>query len=629
MSFLCLWVGSRSVLNSRCFLYAVIGIVKSPTGATKCLARLLLLMLVSKAAMTATFHYDSCSQAREACEPTCLKCLPNCVYTCVTWGKSYYCQGNAKNLYKCTANCPQGQTVNLTTGICEPKSYCPPPLSFNTDGSQCQARCGSGQQWDAVRKRCVGPDVADSCDSRSRNPIDFSLGKKYHRERVITLPGLFPITLTYHYNNQGNAEKTHQGIVASKSMNTSVAATITSLSYEEYNQQYAGANLRTDMAMGLAPSYGNATRYWRHNYEESLLPEADGSYTWYRSDGSDVVFNAAGVSVVYTTMQLRPLSTGEVSTFGYAGPLIETGSNKPNKAFDDLGRLRRVINTNGVYHKLIYNGNSADITRIEHSLRGSLEFTYKRYQVRSIHELDRVVSNYPIRLTDHGGRTAELLWGVDKLYIGNSRTHRLLTKVTYPYIGSAVSRREFEYNDAVWPMAITDIYDTDIGARKRVLYAQFRYDSAGRAIYSGRADGVEGITVDYPDALTRRVTNSLNKVATYRFADINGVRRLQSVTGEPTATCVQSDTVYEYDAAGNIRRMNRDGQITQYLHNSRGLETSRTEAAGTLEARTIITEWHAEFALPVTVTTPESITRFTYDAAGRLLDQVVTSPSGP
>ncbi|OPD89894.1 hypothetical protein AO966_04270, partial [Pseudomonas aeruginosa] len=66
-------------------------------------------------------------------------------------------------------------------------------------------------------------------------------------------------------------------------------------------------------------------------------------------------------------------------------------------------------------------------------------------------------------------------------------------------------------------------------------------------------------------------------------------------------TDVQDVTLYAYDSRGNL---------TTYQYNARGLETSRTEAAGTAQARTITTDWHPTLFLPVQVSEPGRITRY-------------------
>lgn len=617
---------SRFLFSSYPWNYLTSKSIKSLIGA-------LLLLLLSPPATAAEFYHDTCSQAIDACIAPCEDCYfygppgTPCVVRCRKWARRYSCRSTGEAHF-CNITCPVGQTVNRITGQCEFKYYCPPPFSFSADRSQCHVYCGADQTWDASQNRCVSPTVADSCGTISRNPVDFIQGKKYLNEKIIGVGEVFPIELIYHYNNQRNSEKTHLGVIASTPAAGGPAATMTPLIYNDYNDQYANSVLDIDMEMGLKPAYGNITRYWRHSYEEALLPRPNGGHTLYQGTGTEITFDSAGLSAAYPAVSLRVLSATEVTAFGFAGHMLEQGATKPRKLFDDLGRLRRLINTNGLYHELSYAANSVDITRIAHSINGHIDFTYAGRITGSIYSLDHIASSYPTKLTDHTGRVSTLSW--DHIHYGASRTYRMLINITSPYIGRRpASMREFEYGDANWPTAITQVFDRDIIGGTRKLYASFQYDTDGRVIYSGLAGGADAITIAYPDSLTRRVTNSLGKAATYRFAEFNNVRRLQSVTGEPTANCIQSATLYQYDSAGNISQMNRNGQITVYSHNSRGLETSRTEAAGTPQARTITTEWHAELALPLKTTTPESITVFTYDSAGRLLTRTLSAPPLP
>ncbi len=67
-----------------------------------------------------------------------------------------------------------------------------------------------------------------------------------------------------------------------------------------------------------------------------------------------------------------------------------------------------------------------------------------------------------------------------------------------------------------------------------------------------------------------------------------------------------------------------DGNVTTYIHNAQGEETSRTEASGTPLARTITTTWSTTFHLPTKIVEPNRTTTFTYDANGNLLSKSVT-----
>jgi len=76
---------------------------------------------------------------------------------------------------------------------------------------------------------------------------------------------------------------------------------------------------------------------------------------------------------------------------------------------------------------------------------------------------------------------------------------------------------------------------------------------------------------------------------------------------------------------GNVAsRTDWNGNLTTYQYDlARNLETSRTEAAGTPQARTITTAWHPTFRLPATITEPGRETTMSYDPAGNLLSRSV------
>ena len=57
---------------------------------------------------------------------------------------------------------------------------------------------------------------------------------------------------------------------------------------------------------------------------------------------------------------------------------------------------------------------------------------------------------------------------------------------------------------------------------------------------------------------------------------------------------------------------------------TRNLETSRTEASGTAQARTITTAWNATWRLPALITEPNRTTGFTYDPLGNVLTKTIT-----
>jgi YD repeat-containing protein len=85
-----------------------------------------------------------------------------------------------------------------------------------------------------------------------------------------------------------------------------------------------------------------------------------------------------------------------------------------------------------------------------------------------------------------------------------------------------------------------------------------------------------------------------------------------------------------YDANGNVssRQSDFNGNVDAYAYDlTRNLETSRTEASGTPQARTIRTQWHPTFRLPTRIAEPLRITTTPYDANGNLLSKSIQATS--
>ncbi len=73
--------------------------------------------------------------------------------------------------------------------------------------------------------------------------------------------------------------------------------------------------------------------------------------------------------------------------------------------------------------------------------------------------------------------------------------------------------------------------------------------------------------------------------------------------------------ITEFDVIGKPKEVtNFDGTTTTYIHDQvRGLKTSQTDAAGTVDARTISTEWHPDWHLRSAQAEPKLITRWVYN----------------
>jgi YD repeat-containing protein len=513
-----------------------------------------------------------------------------------------------------------------------PSNYCPSPYKYNHATKMCEALCEVGDTWNATLKRCESEPTQRNDCTKTANPIDLVDGAKYRRESVMSIGTSFPIELIFHYNNFRNREKTVQGgrrpLVASDDYNISVGSThnriVNYYVADQIPPMIAGdSNISLHNDWGILaseeaisePYRGDMLRYWRHNYDESLVQNTNGTFTWLQSNGEDVALDAAGRSTIYPRLLMTEMSVAE---YGYSGHALSL-SNGQKKIFDDRGRLRRVIDVNGIYHQLEYNDDD-HLIRISHSLGGYLELSYTQYEVSSIYATSESERPHLTRVSDSAGRHVDIEWDDA---ITSDKQYYVITSLTAPYTTEPASARVFNYIDPRWHASMTDIYETYNGTRHH--YAHFEYDDHGRAVLSQLSDEVDKVTVEYPDDLTRVITNALGKQSTYRFAQFNGVKRLASVTGEATSQCYQSDTTYDYDDSGNVVEKNVNGVITTYDYNSHNLEIRRTEAAGTPVQRMVTSAWDNNLRQPLTVSYPGQTVTYTYDSEGRLLSKTENS----
>lgn len=175
----------------------------------------------------------------------------------------------------------------------------------------------------------------------------------------------------------------------------------------------------------------------------------------------------------------------------------------------------------------------------------------------------------------------------------------------------------YHYENTDFPNALTGITDEN-GNR----YASWEYDSEGRAISSEHAGGVERVDITYNTNGKATVVDSKGMTLIYEFVRQHGVVKVSHINGGPCSSCSTTQSV-TYDDNGYVAsRTDYRGNTTVYVHNDRGLETSRTEAIGTDQERTVTTEWHPVFRLPVSVTVSGRVTTFIYDNRGLLLERL-------
>lgn len=304
-----------------------------------------------------------------------------------------------------------------------------------------------------------------------------------------------------------------------------------------------------------------------------------------QSTGRTYYFTATGDSakpVTFGSGILRRIETG----WEYLSP------DNERFTFDSEGRLLAISSPHWGRRQLARSGNRITVTD---SAGNSLTITQSEdYQ--------------PLTLAARGVRIS---------YTYDS--HNRLVKMSRA-ADNHVTNKYFHYEDVRNNGLLTGITD-----ERGVRYATWAYDERGRAVSSEHANGADRLTVTYISDRAVSVRNELNKTTKYTFGFFNGGKRVIAIDGEASANCSDSNTTFTYNDLGLLTsKTDNKGNVTTYEYNDRGLEVSRTEAAGTPVARTVITAWHPTLFLPVKITEPNQITKYSYDAEGRTLSQSVT-----
>jgi YD repeat-containing protein len=186
--------------------------------------------------------------------------------------------------------------------------------------------------------------------------------------------------------------------------------------------------------------------------------------------------------------------------------------------------------------------------------------------------------------------------------------------------------RQYVYEDSRFPQALTGIIDEN-----GVRFATYAYDASGRAISSAHAGGVEQYQLNFGTNSTT-VTDPLNTARTYNFQTILGVVKNTGISQPAGSGCAAAASVLSYDANGNIvSRTDWNGNKTCFSHDlARNLESKRVEglpaaapcssalaappaATSANPVRTVTTQWHDYWRLPVKMSEPLKVTTWIYN----------------
>ncbi|UCV03882.1 RHS domain-containing protein [Dechloromonas denitrificans] len=323
---------------------------------------------------------------------------------------------------------------------------------------------------------------------------------------------------------------------------------------------------------------------WRSAYGQRLSFETStGTVRAYRPDGKLYSFHLSG-NVYLSDADINNRLRRETDpNGGLSGYRLDTADLHMER-YDLAGRLISLADVSGKTQVMAYDLQSR-LSSITDGFGRILTFTY-----------------------DSQNRVATLTNALGGIIRYTYDAANNLSTVTYPDGNS----KTYHYEDSRFPNALTGITDEN-----GIRYITYTYDSTGRAIGEILAGNVEPYGLNF-GANSTVVTDPLGTQRTYNFQTILGVAKNTGVSQPGGSGCGPASSAITYDANGNVAtRTDFNGNTTTYTYDlTRNLETQRVEAAGKPEQRTITTQWHPYWRLPVKIVAPLKITTYVYNGDG-------------
>ena len=333
----------------------------------------------------------------------------------------------------------------------------PPTVHDCTTEGPFTAVCQVNTNACAPPPRCMMCELLAAIRAALGSPIDIADGNTYIAETDIRIPGLGGgLSLTRTWNSVWPT--TPKGFGSGSSSAPSGTSGVV----------LGGSTEQNISAIGFfGPN-------WRSNYEERIYADSDGYMTYSRGDGSFWSFGFAG-------------NSNNFNSFTVVGPANQTATltqgttnwtlaflNGEKRTFDNVsGNLTAIIDRNGNTTQVSYDAAFRIISITDPAGR----HLYFAYQNPSSYLITSVTSDAGISLS----------YSYD--------SHGRLIQVTKPD-QTIVS---YEYNSQ---SLITAVKDSD----GKILESH-TYDSVNRGLTSSRANGVDAVTVTYPQTPPLKLDN--------------------------------------------------------------------------------------------------------------------------
>ncbi|MFC5472509.1 DUF6531 domain-containing protein [Paraherbaspirillum soli] len=404
----------------------------------------------------------------------------------------------------------------------------------------------------------------------TQNPIHIATGNKYWSDADYRAAGIGGLQLRRFYNSQNTAAVSTLGTAWRHAYDSSIAP-----------------NLTVNGVSAVLVARANGTAY--------AFTANGNTYTSQDADITDKLIGLTDGSGKANGWQYTIAADNSVETYNAAGQLISIR--------DRVGLVQTLTYSDATTPAAVAP-NAGLLIRITDAFSRALNLTY-----------------------DSSKRIATLTDPAGGKYQYSYDASNNLASVTYPD-GKV---KGYLYNEQTYtggtslPHALTGITDENGGR-----YASYYYNAQGKAYSEQHAGGVDQYQLAYSaDGSSTTVTDPLGTTRTTSFTTILGAIKASGQNQPGGAGCSAAASNVTHDANGNVAsRTDFNGAVTTFSYDlTRNLETSRVEASGTPQARTISTQWHPIFSLPLKIAEPKRVTSYSYDASGNLLSKTEQATS--
>ncbi len=450
---------------------------------------------------------------------------------------------------------------------------------------QCRSLgCPIGLSPDETSGKCllrpVSENTGQSCPKVS-DPIHVSTGNSVQFENDYQDVKGLSYTRTY---NSALAQ-----ISSSRAWSTPYSAKLL-LSFE--GQASAALIVRPDGRVRIF-DYQSVSGSW-----ESQAPRKDKLEDMLDASGTRTGFKYTDYSGNVETYSSSGVLQSIISRGGYERDLTYSdGTSGPNGGY--------FVDSN--WNNTTYVLPAGILLKVTDSYSRTLQFKYNQnYQMAQLTPPDGALFRYQY---DGVGNIAAVIYPDDT-----------------PGNFSDNARREYRYEDARFPNTLTKIVDRLGDAGAEHVKAYWTFDTEGRAISSSLAGGIDTTLFSYNTDGSTTVTNPLGKQSVFHFVQLNGVLLPTQIEGVASASCGATSRLNTYSSEGFLESSSDwNGNITTYARDAFGKETSRVEAIGKTEQRTIGSEWDNSLQLPTRITEPNKVTEFTYQSNGLVTSKQAVS----